>query len=124
MDRKRIGDLEFAPATYLLPEEKWPKNPAWHINYYYANIYYGREDEFIKDGQWYLYPDNHHCRVHRDCFKHKQSCMAIGSFEYDKSEGVYEFSFVGDRPLSLNENERKTFWELIEYGYKQLNNYE
>lgn len=41
--KKRIGDLEFAPASYLLPKEKWPENPFWHIDYWYPNGYYGRE---------------------------------------------------------------------------------
>ena len=72
IEKKRIGDLEFRPATYLLPKDKWPKNPAYHIDYWYPNGYYGRENEFIKEGDWYLYPDNHHCRVHKDCFKYPQ----------------------------------------------------
>ena len=58
IERKRIENLEFSPASYLLPKEKWPENPSWHIDYWYPNGYYGRESEFIKEGDWYLYPDN------------------------------------------------------------------
>lgn len=121
IEKKRIGDLEFRPATYLLPKDKWPKNPSWHIDFWYPNGYYGRESEFIKEGDWYLCPDNHHCRIHKDCFKHPQSCMAIASFNYNEHEGCYELEFVLDRPISLPKELRDTFWELLEYGFNQLN---
>lgn len=121
---KRIGDLEFRPATYLLPKNEYPKNPAWHIDFWYPNAYYGKESEYIKEGDWYLYPNSPHCRVHKDCFKHPQSCMAIASFNYNNHEGCYELEFVGDRPLSLSKEDREIFWELLEYGFKQLNNTE
>ena len=120
IEKKRIGNLEFAPASYLLPKEKWPKNPSWHINFWYPNGYYGRESEFEKEGDWYI--DNRYglrCRIHKDCFKNPESCMAIASFDYD--DGYYELRYVSDRPLSLTKEERETFWTLIEYGYKCLN---
>ena len=60
------------------------------------------------------------CRVHKDCFKHKQSCFAIVSFDYDK-EGYYELHFIGDRPLNITKEEREIFWELLRYGDKVLN---
>lgn len=122
--KKRIGDLEFRPATYLLPKDEWPKNPSWSIDFWYPNGYYGRESEFIKEGDWYLYPDTPHYRVHKDCFKHPQSCMAIASFNYNEHEGCYELEFVLDRPISLPKELRDTFWELLEYGFNQLNNQE
>ena len=123
IEKKRIENLEFAPASYLLPKEKWPENPAWHINYWYPNGYYGRESEFIKEGDWYI--DNRFglkTRIHKDCFKHPQSSMAIASFNYNNHEGYYELEFIGDRPIQLTEDERTIFWELLEYGFKQLNN--
>jgi len=118
---RRIENLEFAPATYLLPKDKWPEHPSYHINYYYPNIYYNRESEFIKDGDWYKYPDNQFCRIHKDCFKNEQSCMAIASFEYDNHEGYYNIRFVGDRPLDMTEEEREIFWQLLRYGDLVLN---
>ena len=124
IEKKRIENLEFAPASYLLPKEKWPKNPSWHINYWYPNGYYGREFEFVKEGDWYLYPDNHHCKVYKDCFKNPESCMAIASFNYNSHEGCYELEFIGDRPISLSKEDKEIFWELLEYGFKQLNNQE
>lgn len=121
MNNKRIGNLEIRPASYLLPKDKWPKNPSYHIDYWYPNAYYGRESEFEKDGDWYYYPKHHSCRVHKDCFKHEQSCFSIASFSYDEHEGFYELHFIGDRPLQLTKEEREAFWELIKYGNIELN---
>ena len=59
-------------------------------------------------------------RYHKNCFKHKESCYIIASFTRDK-KGYYELSFIGDRPLNLNEEEVKTFWKLVKYGYRELN---
>jgi hypothetical protein len=117
--KKRIGNLEFRPAAYLLPKEKWPKNPSWHIDYWYPNGYYGKESEFIKEGDWYIDKNIRNCRIHKDCFKNPESCMAIASFDYN--DGYYELRYVSDRPLSLNKEEREIFWTLVEYGYKCLN---
>ena len=93
IEKKRIGNLEFRPATYLLPKDKWPEKGAWNIDYWYPNGYYGRESEYIKEGDWYINPKFSFGRIHKDCFKNPQSCMAIASFEY--CDGYYELRFVG-----------------------------
>lgn len=130
IENKRIGDLEFRPASYLLPKNKWPEHCTWNIDYWYPNIYYGRESEYIhpivagvEQTDWYVDPKLSFGRIYKDCFKYPQLCMTIASFEY-KYEGYYELEFVEDRPLSLNKEEKEIFWELLEYGYKQLNNNE
>ena len=120
----RIDNLEFRTATYLLPKEKWPNPIGYCIQHWYPNTYYGRDNEFPEDPNdpdFRLYPDYPNCRVHKSCFKHPQSTCVIAFFDYNEHEGYYEFSFVGDRPLDLTEKERKDFWTLIEYGFKQLN---
>ena len=122
-ESKRIKNLEFRRATYLLPEDQWPENPSYHIDYWYPNPYYGHDDDYPEDPSspsFRLYPTYPNCRVHKDCFKNPESCFAIASFDYDK-EGYYELHFIGDRPLDLTKEERETFWEIIEYGDKVLN---
>ena len=121
MESKRIKDLELGEATYLLPREEWPEHPSYHIDYWHPNCYYGNEDKYIKDGDWYLIPDLQCCKIHKDCFKNPEARFAIASFDYNKHEEVYELHFVGDRPLSIPKELRDTFWELVEYGYKELN---
>ena len=116
---KRIGNLMLRKATYLGEE---PEFPSWHIDCFYPNPYYGKESEYTKKGDYYIKDINspYHVRIHKSCFKHEESCYSIASFIRDK-EGYYELSFIGDRPLSLNEEEIKIFWELIKYGYQELN---
>ena len=43
---KRINNLEFKVATYLLKNP--PEIKAYHINRYMPNCYYGHESDFIK----------------------------------------------------------------------------
>jgi hypothetical protein len=117
IESKRIGNLMFRKATYLGEE---PEFPAWHIDFFYPNPYYGKENEYIKDKDFYIKDKNSNHRIHKDCFKHKESCYSIASFGRD-GEGFYELSFIGDRPLGLNEKDMKDFWELVKYGYHKLN---
>lgn len=120
---KRIGSLEFRKAIYIGEE---PEHPSYHIDRWYPNPDYGRESEYIKDGNWYRHPDYQNYRKHKDCFKHPESCYTIASFVWDEHEGIYELHFVGDRPIELQKDERDVFWEIYEYGEKVMNskNYE
>ena len=127
-DPKRIENLEFRRATYLLPEDEWPKKPSYHIDYWYDNPYYYHKDDYELNerGDYYVKktddPAYQNFKIHKSCFEHKESCYAIASFDYDEHEDFYELHFIGDRPLELTEEERKVFWELIKYGNDILNN--
>ena len=116
---KRIGNLMFRKAAYLGKE---PEFPSWHIDFFYPNPTYGKENEYIKEGDFYTKDKYNPCsvRYHKDCFKHKESCYSIASFTRDKT-GFYELSFILDRPLDLNEEELKNFWEIVKYGSTELN---
>ena len=52
--KKRINNLQFSICSYL---GNMPENPSWEIRLYYPNSYYGRESDFIKDGDYYK-PNN------------------------------------------------------------------
>ena len=128
IESKRIKDLEFRPASYLLPEDKWPENPSYDINLWYPNLYYGRDDEFPEDPSDSSYrtdPKYQNHRIHKSCFKYPESCFTIASFDYDSHENFYELHFCLDRPIEyLNTPEkREIFWELIKYGDAHLNVY-
>lgn len=128
IESKRIEDLEFRPASYLLPENKWPENPAYDIVLWYPNLYYGRDDEFPEDpsdNSYRLDPKYQNHRIHKSCFKYPESCFTIASFDYDSHENFYELHFCLDRPIEyLNTPEkREIFWELIKYGDAHLNVY-
>lgn len=124
IENKRIENLEFRPSSYLLPREKWPEHIGYSIDYWYPNAYYGKEEDYDQDPRypdWYYVKGSQFAKVHKDCFKHPESCMAVGLFEYNEHEECYEFSFVGDRPVQLTEKERQIFWVLVEYGFEKLN---
>ena len=50
----RIDNLEFRKSSYL---GEPPEHIGWEICQYQPNGYYGRESEFIKDGEFY-HPGN------------------------------------------------------------------
>jgi hypothetical protein len=123
IESKRIGSLGFSKASYLCEE---PEYPAYHIDMWYDNDYYGREKEFPEDpidSNFRVHPEIPNFRIHKSCFKHKETSFAIAAFEYDAHEDYYRIEFIGNRPLEyLNTPElRETFWELLTYGEKQLN---
>ena len=127
IEKKRIKNLEFRPATYLLPKDKWPENPSYDIILWCPNNYYGRDDEFPEDpldNSYRTDPKYFNHKIHKSCFKYPESCFTIANFDYDEHERFYELHFCLDRPIEyLNTLEkRKIFWELIQYGNKQLNN--
>ena len=114
----RIKNLSFNPCGYLGDK---PEKYSWAIDYWYPNPYYNKENDFIKEGDHYLYPDPPKCRVHKSCFKNKECRYTIATFDYDSHEDFYELHFCMDRPLSLNDEERDIFWKLIKYGNDELN---
>ena len=122
MERKRIKNLEFYKASYLGTP---PKHISYQINKYVPNDNYGRESEYVidpKNAEYYIkegYPNWH---IHKDCFKYKESSYAIADFEWDDSKNCYKFEWIGDRPSDLSDEERNIFEELIQYGFKVLNN--
>ena len=123
---KRIGNLEFRVASYLLPDDQLPEHPSYHIDYWYPNQYYGRDEEYPidpKDPDYRIDPkfSEIHFRIHKNCFRHPQSCYAIASFNWDK-EGYYECHFIERRPFeSLKSDEIDIFFELLKFGDEYLN---
>ena len=116
--RLRINNLQLRPASYLCKE---PPFPSWHIDFFYPNPYYGKESDYDKDGDFYIKPNTEiPVRIHKDCFKYKESCYAVAAFERD-SNGYYELKFIGDRPLNLKKKDFEDFMKLVKFGYKELN---
>lgn len=116
----RIGNLEFRKSSYLGEE---PEHCGYLVYKWYPNEYYGRETEFIKDGDWYR-PNNEHynfIKIDKDCFKHPESCYTIAHWNWNDREGCYDFEFVGDRPIDLTISEWNDFKTLITHGFHELN---
>lgn len=116
---KRIGDLSFKKATYICEE---PKHPAYHINYYYPNSYYGREDDYDKVGEFYIEKHNDAFKIHESCFKSPETSIAIAAFLYRNDDEEYEFRYIADRPVKyLNFLNEDIFKALVAHGFRQLN---
>lgn len=113
----RINNLQFRPATYL---GNTPPFPSWRIDYFYPNALYGKENEFEKDGDFYVKRTPYSIRYHKSCFTSKESCFSVAAFNRD-NKGYYELSFIGDRPLNLNKADFNDFMKLVKYGYRELN---
>ena len=117
----RIGNLEFRKCSYLCEP---PEHVGWEICKWEPNSYYGRESEFIKDGEYFKPNDEHYSfvSIHKDCFKNPECSYTVASWHWDMHEDCYDFEFCGDRPISnLTEEEWITFRRLIDFGFKQLN---
>lgn len=117
----RVNNLEFREASYLgYP----PEHIGWDIILWEPNSYYGKESNFIRDGEYYR-PNNEQysfVKIHKDCFKNPETCFVIASWKWDSREDCYDFEFCGDRPLRyLKDSDWTAFKELIDYGFKQLN---
>lgn len=122
MINQRINNLELRESSYLFEK---PEHPSWEICMWEPNLYYGNEDKFIKDGDYYRHPDETYSffRIHKSCFKNPESCFTIASFVYDANENFYELHFCGDRPIRHYSNYNiEDFCKLIEYGNSVLNN--
>ena len=116
----RKGNLEFRKCSYIGA----PPNPiSYEICVWQPNMYYGKEQDYIKKNNYYIPKDSidKYFKIHKDCFKNPETCYQIGIFRYDKHDDMYEFSFCGDRPLD-SIVDWNIFRELIEYGFNKLNN--
>ena len=116
----RIDNLEFRKCSYL---GEPPEHIGWEICKYQPNHYYGRESEFVKDGEYY-HPNNEQYNfvsIHKSCFQSPETCFTIASWRWNSHEDCYNLEFVGDRPLNLTDSEWLTFRKLLEYGFHQLN---
>jgi len=118
----RLDNLEFTKSSYLGKE---PEYPSYSIQLWYPNPYYGKDDEFPEsptDSDFRLDPNIPCFRIHKSCFKNKETCFVIAFFDRDK-EGIYELNFVGDRPIEYLDTveKRELFWKLVKHGYEFLN---
>lgn len=115
----RIGNLALQHCSYLGDK---PEHPSIDIVLYYDNPDYNQQDKYhTEDGVWFT--SNEYgisWRKHVSCFKNKESCYSLAMWEYDSHEPCWELKFICDRPLQLTKEERMVFFDLVEKGYKYL----
>lgn len=85
--------------------------------------YYGKYDEYIKDGflekDGYLRKDRSNISV--KFFDMKEICYVIALLKYDKREWCCDLESVGPRLLDLTEEQRKDFFEVYAIADKKMN---
>ena len=102
----RIGNIGVLP---YINDDKY----ACEIVCYYPNPYYGKDDEYPEyqpDPNFRVYPDHPHCKVHKDCFKHEESCYVVA---YATCEEESDIISVGPRPWELNDEDKASFETVI-----------
>lgn len=117
-ERFAEGTLQFTKASYLGEE---PEHPSYVIQKWETNPYYGREKNYIDDGDYYRDKECPNLRISKECFKDPTYCYVIASFDWDAHEELYEIEFIGYRPLELTDKQWIEFRSLLKSGYKQLN---
>lgn len=85
----------------------------YEIIYWQDNEYYGKQSEYIFDGDWYkkTLDSNHY--ISPSCFENPKFCCTIAFIE----AGVPDF--IDERPLELKDNELRDFLKLLILGIKK-----
>lgn len=131
--KKRIGDISV--RNFWLDKDGVPKTLQSHLNYnkfsyfeivkYEKNPYYGKYEEYLKDG-WEEINNGQAVNkdwrtIHKSCFQNEETCYTLAVYnEIDHDELTPDLTFVGSRPFQLTEEEQKTFWQIAKIGQEYI----
>lgn len=118
MRTTKTDTLELIETRYLI---RPIKHPGLSIIVWRENGYYGHESDYIKKDDYYYKEGQENWKIHEGLFKKPDYCYVIAHFVYDDNIGYYNFEFVDDRPLELNDEQWLHFKSLIKEGFDQLN---
>ena len=113
----RIGNIEFR-LTQTIGE---PPRDYVEIVKWYPNKYYKRENEFEKEGEWYIHRDSfgYRYRMHENCFTNPESCYTIATLDIKEEPDVIS---VGLRPFDLEPDEEADYKEVVKQAYQYTYN--
>jgi hypothetical protein len=107
MRAKRIGNI----GLLRIENDKY----KWEISCYYKNPYYNKKDECV------LTPLGTYCwngvGIDEKLFEEKELRYVIAHVTKDKEPDIIS---VINRPWKLNEEDEKSFKEIINYIYKDI----
>jgi len=126
--KKRIGDIA---VTNFYMDEDTPKPLSSHLNgppfaffeivKYEPNPYYGKEEEYDFNGEYYRPKNNNYFEIHKSCFKNPENSYLLASWkDIDDDELSPDLQFVNSRPFNLDEEEQTSFWELAKLGQEYI----
>ena len=105
---RRKGNIQIRRTTDIRGKE-YDEVIVW-----YPNSFYGREKDYNFDGKEnYIYKDAPHCRIHKSCFEHPESCYTIATIEWNGAGDEFHLRTVGLRPWELGKGDAADFLELV-----------
>lgn len=110
----RIGNISFK----VMQDSHYDGEFLCH----YPNVYYKKEADYIQDQNdpdYYLYPDNPHCRIHKGCFVHPESCYVVAWLGKGEEPDI---TTVGDRPWQLSKTDRGDFDTIVKMVFERAYN--
>jgi hypothetical protein len=122
----RINDIELRSYKQIKVKGQKPHktNIGFEIVKWETNLYYGKENDYRPPNE--EYPDSYRSKtsdlifISTSCFKNPQSCYVIYFFEDLDDDDHICLRSVGDRPYTLNKEDRKILNKIIKIGFKQL----
>lgn len=111
----RIGNIEIRPTKSLLDKE------YYDIIKWEPNSHYNMENEYpVVDGDYRMKSEGSNCRVHKSCFKNRETCYSIASFEEDK-EGYLNLNSVGSRLWDISKDEWNELYDMLRWFNDRYN---
>ena len=113
----RINNIEFRNNCNTNPSFGRGEFLVWE-----PCSYYGKYDEYIKDGfvekDGFLRKDRSNISV--KFFDMKETCYVIAWLKYDEREGCCDLESVGPRLLHLSDEDRKDFFEVYKIADEKM----
>lgn len=109
--------LEFQQCKYI---GDVPEHPSYEIALYYKNPFKDMLDEYIKQGDLYIYKKYPEVKIDKATFEAEEFNCAIILFKWDKEH--YKVEFVDDKPcILLDTKDWIRLQDMITLHYHNLN---
>jgi hypothetical protein len=116
----RINNIEFRNNCNTNPSIDKGEFLVWQ-----PCSYYGKYDEYIKNGcvekNGFVRDERNRVNISKEFFDIKETCYVIAWLNYDKKEWCCDLESVGPRLLELNDENRKDFFEVYKIADKKMN---
>ena len=105
----RINNIEFRNNCNTNPSIDKGEFLVWE-----PCSYYGKYDEYIKDG-WVEkdgFVSKDRCNISKEFFNKEETCYVIAWLNYDKKDECCDLESVGPKLLHLRDEDKKDFFEV------------
>ena len=125
---KRIGNIEIrnfykTDKINQLQSHLGKKNyETFEVIKWSENPYFGKESEYIKDGDNYRLPESECCHIDKSCFEYSESALVLAFFDNVYNDDSICVMSCGDRLFTLDKHEKLAADECIRDGFLFINN--